>query len=156
MVKMYNTTKDDFLVFKDLVHKYVDFFGIHEWEVVVVHDKNQGNANSAECSTCMEARKAVITLCAQYKNIYPDILERIKESAFHEVMELLLAPLFRLYSDETSIQNNSEGARLQDMWEREAHALIQRLIHYVMPLVNLSIFDPQEATWEPRRTGWAG
>jgi hypothetical protein len=88
---MGKTTPEEFKLFKSECLKWIDFFGLHDWRVDFSHEKIKGYA----CVTVngLEDKVALFsfnTECDKHARKHLDI----PKTAFHEVMELLLYPLF--------------------------------------------------------------
>jgi len=85
------TTKKDFELFKREVRRWVDKFGLYDWEIVFTHTEDDGARAGYDRND--EGRSIVFNLSAEYDSLTYST-ENIKVSAFHEVTEgLLLAPL---------------------------------------------------------------
>ncbi len=85
------TSKKDYELFKKECRKWRDILGLMNWEICWVHDKID-ETSRAEIVADPTSRIAVITLNTEWStDIVTDNL--IKRTAFHEIMELLLAQL---------------------------------------------------------------
>jgi len=91
----YKTTKKDFKEFKAECERWVDYFGLKDWEIVYRSESDDECRGS--CASDNTSRIAVIGLGKTFGDT-PEKNE-IKRVAFHEVCELLLSPL-RLYGEE--------------------------------------------------------
>lgn len=91
---MTKTTKEDFEIFKKECEKWIDFFGLKDWDIYFSHDKfDESILATCDCGET-ENKKCVLSF---NKEIKDDALDEmltefhIKKSAFHEVCHLLLA-----------------------------------------------------------------
>lgn len=87
------TTKKQFDYFVDVCKKYVEYFGLYEWDLTYVHEKIDDHS-VASCSTSMPQMSATIRL-----NYHRDKKngklsnEELRITAVHEVGHLLVAKL---------------------------------------------------------------
>ncbi len=86
----YKTTKQDFAKFARCVRKWGAVFGLKDWEISICHEQWTDNTY-ANNSTNYTARAASVNLSREWP-AKPRKGE-IERSAFHEVYEILLAPL---------------------------------------------------------------
>jgi len=88
---MAKTTKADFKLFQTECEKWIDIFGLRDWEVNYMHEEFS-EENRAECYLDLDGRISTIRLNKEWE---PDEASdfKLRKSAFHEVCELLLAPL---------------------------------------------------------------
>lgn len=114
------TTKQQFKVFKDECKKWIERFGLKGWRVEYCHEETDSN-DRANITYYTSGRSAVINLSAVWgKNRTASISDSIiKQAAFHEVCELLLARLEMMAKEEIG---NSKYAI-----EEEVHNLIRIL-----------------------------
>lgn len=110
--EMYKTTKKDFEEFKKECEYWIEYFYLRDWEVIYQHVKIDSRAEIrySMASRITNLKLAIEWSDAPYKN-------EIKKVAFHEVCELLLAPL-------TDIVQNSAAMDIND---RMVHMVIRRL-----------------------------
>jgi hypothetical protein len=85
----YKTTKKDFEVFKSECRKWVKYFGLLDWEITYSNVEDAGSRGS--CTVGYTGRLATINLATEW-DYKPDESE-MNLTAFHEVCELLTAPL---------------------------------------------------------------
>lgn len=84
------TTKQHFELFKKECQKWIEFFGLKDWDVWCVHENVEGNLGSIVYD--LLDKQATINLATDWGMTKPTTLE-IRKTAFHEVCELLLARL---------------------------------------------------------------
>jgi len=114
------TTAEHFEVFKAQVQKELDRFGLKSWSVFIAHEDLNGDC-LANVSFNWKSKAATIALNKDWGET--EITDhQLRRSAFHEVMELLLAPLYCLGFD--------AGARQYDL-KREDHSIIHTLENVV-------------------------
>lgn len=130
---IYETNDEHFSVFKKECIKWINFFGITEWEIFFVHETDEEGCR-ASCYTKHRAKIAHLVLSKRQDLCEPITYESIKKSAFHEVCELLLATITFIALDEEIPHREREG-----LTECETHAVIRRLenslFKYVEPKV---------------------
>jgi len=86
---VYKTTKKEFAQFKKTVKWWINYFGLKNWEVKIFHEYSEDARAFYNFDTCgMICR---ITLSTEWN--YAPGPYGIKQSAFHEVCEILLAPI---------------------------------------------------------------
>jgi hypothetical protein len=85
----YKTTGKDFTEFKAECQRWVDYFGLKDWEIC--YDKEDSEDNRASCLSDYPGKIAVLSLSNEWPS--PPQKNEIKQVAFHEVSELLIAPL---------------------------------------------------------------
>jgi len=93
MTGIMKTTKADFELFCREAEKWIEIFGLKDWEVKFNHLKGNGQ-DYAVCSTNPDGRTAKIELYKTWPE--PDIKKtenEIKTSAFHEVCHIFLETL---------------------------------------------------------------
>ena len=84
---MVKTTKKDFRLFKKECRKWIDYFGLKQWEVLYFHEKCGGRSGFY---TNISGGLCSIILNARFKNVYKITKKDIRIIAFHEVVEGLL------------------------------------------------------------------
>jgi len=88
----HKTTLKHFALFKKHVHVWLDHFGLKDWEIILSHSIPEDCKGAlAACEVDMTSRFCTIYLNPKWNRATTD--ELIKNSAFHEVCELLLGPL---------------------------------------------------------------
>jgi len=85
----YKTTKKDFESFRSECEAWVEYFGLKDWEIT--YSQEDSNDSRASCGANYTGKIATIALTNEW-DYKPEILE-IRRVAFHEVGELLTAPL---------------------------------------------------------------
>jgi len=120
------TTNKHFSLFKEHVYLWLDHFGLKDWETIISHDIPADCTDAlAACSMDLQARFANIYLNPKWDRTPTD--ELLKNSAFHEVCELLLGPLDIMcksrYVTEEEIDSSRHGiiARLYNSIAQEKY-----------------------------------
>jgi len=98
---MRKTTKTEFELFKKECQRWIKFWGLTEWEINYRH-KEIDREVYAVCYTDIIGMTATLKF---NKNIREDLESQPKESAFHEICELLLAKLSTLANDRYSTED---------------------------------------------------
>ena len=101
----YKTTKKDFEVFQKECEKWIEYFGLKGWFIFFQHHELNEN-NMAELSFHTGTRNAGIHFNASREK--KPSLSEIRETAFHEACELLLAPMSDLIF-EKYLQEETQG-----------------------------------------------
>lgn len=91
------TTEKDFLAFKEEFLRWVDVYGLKDWEVKFVHGDTE-ITNDAEAMVSPENRQALVGLAKEITR------EDVRFLAFHEATELFLGKLRTLASDRFTTQ----------------------------------------------------
>ena len=118
---MNKTTPKHFALFKKHVYLWLDHFGLKDWEIIIEHDIQADCADAlAACSIDLPARFCNIYLNPDWDN--PVTEELLKNSAFHEVCELLMGPLNILAKAKYIREDEIDSAR---------HAIIARLYNSI-------------------------
>lgn len=111
---MYKTNKKHFDIFKKETLKWIEYFGLKDWEIRLEHATDEENMAYVLINSVN--RFAMIGLSKTW-SCKPSVKE-LKQSAFHEVLELLL---------EKIVFTASKGS-LGDVEIQEAkHDVIRRL-----------------------------
>jgi hypothetical protein len=110
--KGYTTTKKDFIFFKREINHWLQYFGLIDFDVRILHLKERDFLLGGLSYNVMN-RTANITLNTSWIETKPDKYELAK-TAFHEVVELLLSQL----------RNYSESYISEDEVNREIHKII--------------------------------
>jgi|GEM_PF-1218156 len=108
---------DYFKIFKKEVEFWLEKFGLKDWCVFISHEPIGIDSEDGACSYEKTSRVATISL-NKYTPGYELTPNLVKLIAFHEVCELLLAPLITLCYLRTFSETELEG---------EKHAIIRRL-----------------------------
>lgn len=113
---MYDLTEEDFQIFKTECQKWLDFFGITEWEISY---KFEYMDCRAECRVNWRGRQCILCLTTHRPK-----WEKfdVRKSAFHEVCELLLTEMEYTALDEEIPYSERKG-----LVESERHGVIRRL-----------------------------
>ena len=121
MEKLQKLTKTDFETFKKECQKWIDKFGLHDWNVKYQFVKIDGV--SGRCLTSYIASTATIALNPDFVNSnITDKKTHIQETALHEVLEMMLSPLIALVGD----RSYDEGEV-----DHQTHRIIQRLMKFL-------------------------
>ena len=78
------TTKKHFLIFRTECEKWIDMFGLKDWETTYVHEPIK---DLAKCTTSILARDLVFYFTTNWPKDEPFSEEIIRRTAFHEVVE---------------------------------------------------------------------
>ena len=91
----YKTSKKDYKLFKTYCKKWIDFWGLYEWETNYVHYANE----DARASIWWEMTGMIATIGLGKVWADPEPYE-LSKVAFHEVCEIMLCPVTQLALDE--------------------------------------------------------
>jgi hypothetical protein len=111
------TTKEHFRIFQAECEKWIEFFGLYGWNIHYKHTKIEGCYG--QCFYNIVGRVATIELSTDFDHNHKAILTSVKETAFHEVCELLLAKLRDLSTGKLSSN--------YDIVDEEIHSIIRIL-----------------------------
>lgn len=114
---MFQLSEKDFDIFKSECLKWIDLFGITEWEISFSFEYLE-NAR-AECRINWLGKTCVICL-TNFSPKYDKF--DIKKSAFHEVCELLLTEMEYISLDEEIPYDERKG-----LTESARHSVIRRM-----------------------------
>lgn len=114
------TTEEHFELFKTAVEEWCRRLHIDGWHIYFAHDELDGNY--AQVATSATNRVATITLSTVWDDLYKPTLETIDETAKHEVVHILLAPLRELALNRFATEDQIEAA------EEELSRRIDQLI----------------------------
>jgi len=84
--------KYPFKHFKTCIKRWVNFFGLHNWDVNVHRDKDGYDGNLAETLCNVENKRADIYLIMDWNGTEMTKYS-LNETAFHEVLEVMLAEI---------------------------------------------------------------
>jgi len=115
-MKKYKTTKKDFKIFKSECKKWIKKFGLKDWDITYKHEKIESLGTT---KWHIIDRWVDITLSKDFGKTESSKYE-VKQTAYHEVIELLLAEFNTLAESRYSTYNQLETAR---------HAIVQRMIN---------------------------
>lgn len=106
--KYVETTEEDYELFKSECEYWIKFFGLQRWQVYYEHKNLDGYFG--RCHTDLNAMCATI----MFGNKWPEDCknsDEIRRTAFHESMELFIAPLDALararYVNENEIEHHT-------------------------------------------------
>lgn len=113
------TTKKQFEIFKEECEKWVDYFGLKNWQIYYRHVKVEDCR--ANCAFNCVGGIATLTLNTDWNEMSDDFVndDAVRKSAFHEVCELLFGRI-----------NDMVGQRwglIEADAEEEIHRLIRIL-----------------------------
>jgi len=116
-------TEDQFEIFKQECAKWVDFFGLKNWQIHYLFKQIQNNR--AEVTYDIVGGIATITLNKSWVEMDPSLVNdrAIKKTAFHEICELFLCRLGYMV-------NQRYGLIYPDV-EEEIHKIIRTLENVV-------------------------
>lgn len=83
---------DPFKYFKECVNRWVDYFGLYNWDVNVHEEDDDYDGNLAETYSNVENKRADIYLIMDW-NDTEMTSHSLDETAFHEVLEVMLAEI---------------------------------------------------------------
>lgn len=123
--KKYTTTTDDFRYFCAQVEDFLDLFHLREWEACYEHVDGMDALASVQTDT--GGGFAIFRLSVHWFGLKPTRAE-LRETAFHEVMELMLAPL-------SAVAFNYEIGHTEKvaLTEKERHRVIRTLENVIFP-----------------------
>ena len=127
------TTDLDFELFRDEALYWIDYFGLKDWEVDIVHVELDGVM--ANCTGMWKSKHATLRLNTEWEDRYCTALE-FRKSAFHEVCELLLM--------EVHIIAASRYCEEPDL-DHAMHGVIQRLVNTIFT-EKPEVYHPQFST----------
>ncbi len=110
------TTKQDFDLFKRHCNYFIDLFGLKNWYIEYAYELLEDKESMV--SAMLYSRTGKITLSTELDSDRSNIKEYIKTIALHEIIELLLMPLFFLADERYTTREQLEDAR---------HSIIQTL-----------------------------
>ena len=111
----YKTTKKDFAEFKAECWKWINYFGLKQWEWDIRHQNPEHESARADYNLVYTAKYVCVRLNPTF-DLTPEKNE-IKRCAFHEIVHVLLSELSRLG---LAIYN-------EHVVEKEEHIIIQIL-----------------------------
>lgn len=120
MEKLQKLTKTDFETFKKECNKWINKFGLYDWDMKYQFVEMDDSAG--RCVTNYVASAATIVLNPNFSNSLVDKATHIKEIALHEVLEVMLSPLTALIGE----RSYDEGEA-----EHQKHRIIQRLMKFL-------------------------
>ena len=118
---MAKTTVWHFEMFKKEAKKWIQFFGMLDWEVMFEHADAGPDTNVAWHSADIDARCLAIGLSTDWKN-WPLTIHEVKKSAFHEVIEARFSRLRDLANRRVVAQCDIN---------EEVHAIVQLLTNVI-------------------------
>lgn len=119
-MKSNKITDKQFAFFKKSCSKYIELYGLMDWEIYL--SKRKLENKNAETTFGVDARKADISFCDEWKDEYvrlsDDVIERV---AHHEVLHIVLASLSIMVNEEKFISNDERNST--------EHGIIMRLLN---------------------------
>ena len=122
----YKITKKHFKIFKSAVQDWLEIYGLKDWLVNIEYgiDKDYRDGFNGDvkalCVSNLIGMQAAILIDNQWDDEPTE--QKLKETAFHEATELLLAPLNIMAVSRYVTESEIDTAR---------HAIIQRLYNTV-------------------------
>ena len=115
------TSKKDFDIFKKECERWIEFFGLKDYSVRILHENTEGGGE-ANIWTDEFQKCATIKQSIDLKHECLRTKEEIKRAAFHEVCHLLLSDLYFKATCRYLSDSELDGTE---------HAIIQRLENLV-------------------------
>ena len=121
-MKSNKTTKADFELFKSECEYWIDRLSLREWEFNYLHKQSTDVESSLAWTRSQYGGRVVdIALATEFDENWTIDKESIAHCAFHEVCEILLAPLRDIAMDINGAEKTEQSAAI--------HAIIHRLEH---------------------------
>lgn len=115
------TTAEHFALFKSECDQWIKRWGLLDWDIIYTHVDL--NTDLARLKSNYTGKNAVISLGINWEEEYSPITTyQIKKSAFHEIMELLLAEYDAIATSRCINEDEVNNAR---------HTVIRRLENVV-------------------------
>ena len=105
-----------FDLFQEECEKYLELLGLKSWKIYYKFEKLDDSFARAEWKYA--GRVATLTLANDFPKPFKTIEGQIKESALHECLEILLAPVSSLAEDRSFVRID---------FDKEIHAVIRTL-----------------------------
>ena len=112
------TNDEDFKKFQDEITRWIEVFGLHEWDCSFDHEQ-LGKGTWAQCDSQHEGHSAVFSLNT---DVDAPKAEDPQELGLHEAVELLLADM------ETLAESRSWDA---NTWEAARHMVVNRIVSFI-------------------------
>ena len=109
-------SQEHFKLFRDECEKYLDLFGLKSWRVFYELKRLKDSFGNAQWKYA--GRVATITLATDFPKPFDSLEEQIKQTALHECLEILLAPISSMAGDRHFDQID---------FEKEIHSVIRTL-----------------------------
>ena len=122
------TTPEHFEIFKAEAQRFIDLFGLKDWQVEFCHIHLE--YSRANCRFSCQGKQATISLSTEWGEHDDVCAENVRRSAFHEVCELMLADIYGAATDA-----DVTGRLREERLERATHAVIRRLENVILPLI---------------------
>lgn len=110
------TTKKDFELFKSFCSEHIKNLGLVEWSIHYNHEHVEGSY--AETAWRLSAGVATITLSTYWDDLRPKTESEVRRLALHEVLHIVMAPLYAEASERYTSPIQLEVAE---------HSIIRRL-----------------------------
>jgi len=107
--KKYETSETDFNVFQQESLYWINKFGLTNWEIMFKHNLYDEETDRALCYIEPQSHIATLVLPFLWYSIKPSEY-LIRRSAFHEVMEILLAEISILANERFASKDKIETA----------------------------------------------
>ncbi len=120
--------KKDKIIFQKFVKiakEYIECFGIKDWKIIF-EQKKLDSDTFASTSTLLSARIATITFCESWPVDIDGLPteKKIRNTAIHEVLHVVLAPL-------TNLLIHRDRKITYDEIEIAEHGIVQRLLSFL-------------------------
>ena len=106
----YKTTKKDFEVFKAECEKWIEYFGMNDWDFCFVHKAPENLPNCRAACRADYCGKLVSLFLSHKWDDKPEPNE-LEKCAFHEVCEVLLSQMQALATSRWVTEDEVEVAR---------------------------------------------
>lgn len=107
-------TKEIFAAFKKECLKWIDIFGIKNWDIKIIKENFEEDERAIVAALKYDVQNhiAVIMLntTINVASQDVDVYEEVRKAAFHECCELILAPLRELANDRFITPNSVDSA----------------------------------------------
>jgi len=114
---MAKTTKKDFDVFKAECQKWIDYFGLKDWEIHYILDDDDENLGS--CTANIGSMHATVRFAKEWDEVFPHTPYEIKKTAFHEIIEGVFFCQLRIFAESRAFD--------QAIFDSEMHKVVHAL-----------------------------
>ena len=94
----YPTTKKQYEIFLTEAARWIDFLGLYDWRITFVHEEWKGHTNVRGWATA-DWPNGVVTIGFNKKLEEKITDEEVRTTARHEILELLLWPMYEVATD---------------------------------------------------------